>query len=584
MPKPWEKYQAAPTVSSSSARPWDKYKEAPVSKSSSLPVPEDISVDEGPRFLKARMVNPKTGKVESIQNVTDVEYNKKLRDGWQEVDQVPNPKFLGMRDKALAKGMASGATLGFSDEIVGGVKSLLNDKTYAENRDEYRAERDVEQRKYPASKVIGNLMGGAVPAIATGGIGALSQAPVITTATLGGMQGLGDSEADLTKGEGKEAMIDTAWGAISAATLAKIFQVAPKVGQVLKESAGKMMEKATGATGKFAKENFPKGTGRKMIDEGLGRFFDSPANIAERAQSRMGDAGKLIDDAVLEMDKSGQVITKDAILKKIKEKMSGMEFNSAQAPVMRQLESYMDDVQNATPNVSRIPNRSAGPPPSSDGFTPSLAENVKRDYANLTNFVDPEKDLAKKAMGGAYREAVEDAAMSTSPEIAEKFAKGKSDWGFLAPIEQAASNRAAQLKQSPVGGFLDTTTAAASAAVRGSGPMAVADAVARRMIAPRLASSTAIAADKAGDVLSTEIPGFAKNMMSRSTQIIQKNNKDRNQSINIQAMGKFAPHLEQAKQRGPEALAATDYILGMSNPEYRELKNNSKMEEQENGY
>ena len=56
----------------------------------------------------------------------------------------------------------------------------------------------------------------------------------------------------------------------------------------------------------------------------------------------------------------------------------------------------------------------------------------------------------------------------------------------MAPIFDAAEGRASQLNQSPVGGLLDVATIGAA------GPM---EAVARRVIAPRIASTAAVGTD-----------------------------------------------------------------------------------------
>ncbi|MBK7497361.1 MAG: hypothetical protein IPI28_18900 [Candidatus Omnitrophica bacterium] len=486
-----------------------------------------------------------------------------------------DPAVIG-KGKSFIRGAGQGASLGFGDEA-GGVGSAFSELLTTKEEDEtrplmerlkaaYQSGRDDERglnedarKANPKTFLGGQIFGGALPAAATAGSATVASAPVTTAAAMGGVQGLGDSSADLTEGNVKGAAIDTAWGTISAATLAALFKVAPKLASKLRDSAEKMAEKATGAT-RVAADKFKPGTGARLLDEDLVTFGQSPAGLAERLQAEMSKAGGNIDEAILAMEKNGITISKQDVANKLFERADKLRSDPAQAPIVKKLEQYVYDILE------------------SDGtkMSPSAAENTKRGYQALANYTDPEKTLATKHAAKTFQEEVEGAAKTAGSGISDQFKKGKEAWGFWAPVEEAASNRAKQLTQSPVGGFLDVTAAAAGA-ISGGGGAAVPAAIARRTLMPRASSSMAVTENmlSKGARAVGKTPQPVSNVISRVPEMVRA----QSQNINIPEMGKFAPHLEKAKERGPHALAVTDYVLSQSNPEYRDMKNRTKEEE-----
>lgn len=139
--------------------------------------------------------------------------------------------------EALLRGAAQGASMGFADEVTGAGEAagdvLLDPNTslsdfmnkYRQHRDESRANYKAAAEAHPYLTGAGNLAGGVGMGIATGGLGAgaagaakvglgtaLKKAAV-TGAGIGAAAGLGDSEADITKGNIGGAAADTATGA-----------------------------------------------------------------------------------------------------------------------------------------------------------------------------------------------------------------------------------------------------------------------------------------------------------------------------------------------------------------------------------
>jgi hypothetical protein len=115
-----------------------------------------------------------------------------------------------------ARGAAQGATLGFSDELVGAVGAgadALRKMSLSNLVSDYVARRDAERKanaeakkRSPIAYGAGQFGGSAATALVPGGAAA-------KLIGMGAAEGLGSSEADLTKGEVVNAALDTGKGA-----------------------------------------------------------------------------------------------------------------------------------------------------------------------------------------------------------------------------------------------------------------------------------------------------------------------------------------------------------------------------------
>jgi len=152
--------------------------------------------------------------------------------------------------EALKTGVFEGATLGYIDELAGGLEAagqavglkglgaptlgeietqspklsldeLMN--AYQTARDRRRAITAKQSQDRPGAVALGNIVGG---------VGTAPLMPAVSTvkgaAALGGLTGLGMSEADLTKGDVAGAAQDTALNAVMGAGLAKVIPAAGK--------------------------------------------------------------------------------------------------------------------------------------------------------------------------------------------------------------------------------------------------------------------------------------------------------------------------------------------------------------------
>lgn len=197
-------------------------------------------------------------------------------------DSGPSETESGLR------GMASGATGGFDDEIIGaiggagrlaGIKNLGSwkpldknshlEKTsapltkeeilsaYRDNRDAARDEQRLDMETNPVSTVTGNIAGAIVSPLskikAKQVMGPLTKGQTFanglkTAALQGGVYGAGGSDSDLTKGEIGRAATDTAVGAFTGAMVPTVVAGAGKAGSAVGYAGRKAFTSLFGVT------------------------------------------------------------------------------------------------------------------------------------------------------------------------------------------------------------------------------------------------------------------------------------------------------------------------------------------------
>lgn len=160
--------------------------------------------------------------------------------------------------KALLRGGAQGASLGFADEIKGGLNVAGNalsgnidniEDTYTKGRDEYRKNDLSAKEASPGMYTAGELGGGLASAVAMPG-GALKAPSMMKAlaqaAGYGGAYGLGSSDASDAAG----LATDTAKGAAMGLVAAPAAQLAGKaLGVAAHKALPTITKKGTGAIG-----------------------------------------------------------------------------------------------------------------------------------------------------------------------------------------------------------------------------------------------------------------------------------------------------------------------------------------------
>lgn len=154
------------------------------------------------------------------------------------------------------RGLAQGASLGFSDELTGAIESLLSEKSYEQSRNEARKNNQLAREQNPYSYGAGEIGGSVatafVPGLNTAKLGSLS-ARVAANAGLGGLAGLGLSDADNVLDLAKDTATSAALG---GGLTYGIEKAAPYVKKGLSYTGSKIGEGADEATKKIGKGIF----------------------------------------------------------------------------------------------------------------------------------------------------------------------------------------------------------------------------------------------------------------------------------------------------------------------------------------
>jgi hypothetical protein len=187
-------------------------------------------------------------------------------DDWEDVS-APKPPTAEPTWKSALAGLNQGLTLGFSDEISGGVDALKDVVTgkvaptevgqaYERHRDRYRGDDKTLTKQHPAAHLGGEVAGGVATAFVPGVGPVLNAAKGARTASVvgkaalqGGLTGLGQSEADDSAGLAR----DTTQGAVVGGTLGAGVKAATKLPDVVR-GANTYAKAATRGATQGAKE------------------------------------------------------------------------------------------------------------------------------------------------------------------------------------------------------------------------------------------------------------------------------------------------------------------------------------------
>lgn len=356
-------------------------------------------------------------------------------------------------------------------------------------------------------------------------LGAAVLDPIVGGAEQGALEGVGNAVAPALK------------------------RLSDPVANYLKHLAEKKAIAATGVSGAQVFNKFPENAGRELLDRGIVTAGSNQAGIAKNATSALNSSRGKIGAALTALDEQGAQIPQSKIIDELRGRSKVLSQDAASLDVSDGLGGLANRLERGAEDATEMTaaNTAEGPLQ-----TLSEAEKTKRGFQNKVNYNGSSLDNSvNKEAAGVYRNAVESEAVATNPELAEAFAKEKKDYALLSPIEEAASKKAAVNDNSHGLNLNHLGSRALGAAVGGEeghrhGGIAggLAGAAAGALVAPRMTSTFAVGADRLADVFKAAPSAF----------------------------GKFAPTLSNAAARGSNSLAATDYILQQSNPEYRQQR------------
>lgn len=280
-------------------------------------------------------------------------------------DEEDQPSML----ESAGRGALSGLTLGFDDEIGGALKAAFTDKTYAQARDELRAKKKAAQQANPWTYGLSEILGGA----ATPGLGAVGAAKEGVTAArtaitaakagaaAGALGGLGNSEADLTKGDVGGALKDTASGAAAgAATGALLHKIlggyidksverrAQHLTEDIGEGAVPTVKRRLGSVTKF-NEDTEQSLAVNVLDsdpEFLKSLKTGQGAARKVAQARLDSLGKEVTPIYQQLDRETGGIPLGRVVKRMDAAVSEADV-PGNANVRGALEETRDDFLNS---------------------------------------------------------------------------------------------------------------------------------------------------------------------------------------------------------------------------------------------
>lgn len=365
--------------------------------------------------------------------------------------------------------------------------------------------------------------------------------------------------------------------------------------------------RATGAAGATVYNKFPENAGRELLDRGIVGFGDTQGSIAAKATGALAESGKGIGSALEGLESQGATVPKAGIIQNLRDRAAELMRDPAQMKVGQGLSDLADKMegQAAVPasqqaidtglidgagkpimRTAEVPGRpatSAVP----DDIPITQAETSKKVFQTQSKYgnnVSPYDQSVSKEAAGVYRQAVEDSATQMDPSLASQFQADKQSYGVLAPIEEATAKRAAALaqKQGPnmhaLGGMGVGSLVGGEEGYRHGGlPGAAAGTALGAFLGARALSSTAVGADKVSQFLAAA-PGMAPGVAGQAAGRSYLNSDTTASADKIgdlvrtspQSLGRWAPSLQAAAQRGETALAATSAVLQQTDAGFRE--------------
>ena len=530
-------------------------------------------------------------------------------DDWQEVAVEQPKKFISPTESTL-RGLAQGASLGFADEITGGLEALsdvvLGPKTisdlgsqYAQRRDESRAAYDAA-KEYNPKAYMGAEIGGAIGTAFVPGLGALNAAKGAGLGTVmakgalqGGLTGLGGSSADDVSEMALDTAKGTALGAGGGAAgyglgkavggvadsladskvgqylLQKYKDVSGSVANTLQDTAEWQGARALGlerGTRNKLTTQQTKDIGRQALDEGMLQYKNLIPFV--------GGTDKLVK--ANEAIKTGAMADRDAVYKLIDE-AGASQFNPAEVSkkVMKKILSdrnenllnpnYKDTqelIERLRPEIENILSRGNDNIPMSEAqnLVSSIGEKSRFDktrtndtqkmlqdiYGVVRKEINSSAEQAGQILDNAGPTRLGQAGAPSGPGLRQTVEQANKKFSVAKNAEKLLKNKQAREEGNKFFGLTD--------AVIGSN------------------------LDKmsAGTVLVKKVAEKYGNQTAAVTT--DKLSKFVRQSPEM--LGKYRPILEKAIQRGGSAVAVTHHLLQQKDPEYRMKINGMDEEEQ----
>ena len=322
--------------------------------------------------------------------------------------------------EALKLGAIQGASLGFADELEGGLQAgkevLVGDAKLANLLDEYRRQRDLARAEYEQAKLdapnaflAGELTGGIGAGVATGGLGV----GIRGAAAMGALAGAGSSDTDVTdldQAQLQEMASDAATGgAVGGALGAAAKGVGSAISRAANPDKGGFLSKLIdsykrGTKGQdLTSKKAAQGMADELLVSGEGVLEDlgSAEARASKSYGKAVEAGK----EGLDIQKFRNTLNeyKDS-LQKIKASTSSPEKKAADDKLMNEVEFAARDQNLDYLKLQDLAETIKGEGVLGEGKTPFKA--LEREASKLSSQLNKE---LKKAIPG-----LEDASKEVS--------------------------------------------------------------------------------------------------------------------------------------------------------------------------
>lgn len=346
-----------------------------------------------------------------------------------------------------------------------GLQHLLD--TYRQGRDAKVAEDEEAQARSPKASLAGSVVGGAIPAVASGGaslsggIGAAALRGAGAGALEGAVAGAGTSKSDLTRGEvggvAKDALLGGVAGGVTGGVAGGAGKGLEKLPDAVRKFAQRQALRATGLTSKDA-QLVDARHGREALDTlgdralALIRAGDTPEEIARKAAESASTSGGAVSRAVSELDAlrtpaHGPLPAQ--VAQGIRTTADRYRLQPAARGVRGQLVGLADDF-DALPAQAGLPD---GSPLSFGDWWESrqaLDDSLQRGFNRNPNASAPPLSEELMQRVRALQEAeMERAAQGVSGEVAERYGTAKGAYRQDATLAHAAEARRNRLAGAP---------------------------------------------------------------------------------------------------------------------------------------
>ncbi len=487
-------------------------------------------------------------------------------DDWQE---IPIKSQVSKIESGL-RGAAQGATLGYSDELTGGAEAAYRKITgdtrplseiYETARNESRLANKLAQEENPVSYTTGGI-GGSLATMLIPGVNVAKGASIgkaaLQGAGVGGVAGLGASDEEIAS---MKALKDIASGAAlggvfggAGQAIGKAIgaQSADEIASGLKSRAEEQAARSLGAErGTIKKLGMDKirDIGRFAIDEGIVTPLSSTDDLVNKNAQAMQRAGSKMSDIYGAIDEAGaSTFNPKVAAKRMSDELGDFWRDPINKGESNQFDNIIESILNRGPNdlpikeaqllkekIGKVANWK-------NNIAPTDKERMAREaYGLISGYLDETVDTSSDIMG--------------SPKFTDQLKEARKIYSAGKGSEELLANKVAREQGNKMFGMTDSIIAGggiASGPTMGAGSATAGALVgAKKLIEKYGNQSAAIGLDKLGDIVKNK----------------------------AQFLGKFQGVLQNASQRGGNALGATHYMLYQQNPEYREqLK---ALEEQE---